>query len=264
MIRRPSSIVDESLVRLVGAGAPVPDSRGQRWGSAGLPYAHPVVQKEPNSQGPWRAKQTQFQAGGGGPETGAGLPMSDSLQSSAWMRQTNPIRLGRRPPGGAQGRQTKPIHGTTTAEARPQRASGRRVKQSQFRCRRMVGTAHPTARGQPAAPNKANPVRTASARRRPRAPNKPNLGRDRRPGTGAARAKQSQFGSRGPWRAAAPTASNKANSLRPHMAGKSETRNPEIRNRSEMRMAQTNKPGWGRARQTKPISRRTKLALTAF
>ena len=43
------------------------------------------------------------------------------------------------------------------------------------------------------------------------APNKPNLARGRRPGAGAARAKQTQFGSQGPSRAEGPVAPNKAN-----------------------------------------------------
>jgi len=43
-----------------------------------------------------RAKQTQFQAGGGRPEAGAGLPTAYSLQSPAWKtpNKANPGRGG--------------------------------------------------------------------------------------------------------------------------------------------------------------------------
>ena len=51
----------------------------------------PVGEDQRRLDGGRRAKQSQFQAGGGRPEAGAGLPTAYSLQSSAWMRQTKPI-----------------------------------------------------------------------------------------------------------------------------------------------------------------------------
>ena len=109
------------------------------------------------------------------------------------------------------------------------------------------------------APNKPN-LRLEAGDRRPErvflrppvfgldAPNKPNLARGRRAGAGAARAKQTQFGSQGPWRAAAPPASNKANS-----SGHSRPGDPklETRNRSKVPMAETSNSARGRAAPNK-------------